>query len=46
MGVGQLDHNFLKVMPFCVCVFVSVCVNKIVGNSEQKIVNNELLKTT
>ena len=52
MGDGQLDHNILKLMSFCVCVCVCVCAclcvcgNKIVDNSKQKIVNNKLLKTT
>ena len=52
MGDGELNHNILKLMSFCVCVCVClcvcvcVCVNKIVDNSEQKTVNNELLKTT
>ena len=46
MGDGQFDHNILKLMSFCVCVRVRVCVNKLVDNSEQKIANNELLKTS
>ena len=40
MGDGHLDHNILKLMLFC----LHVCVNKIVENSERKIVNNKLLK--
>ena len=49
MGDGQLDHNILKLMSnffFFSFFLVCVCVNKIVDNSEQKIVNNKLLKTT
>ena len=54
MGVGQLDHNILKLMSLCVCVCVCVfacvcvcvCVNKMVANSKQTIVNNKLLKIT
>ena len=47
MGNGQLDHNILNLkLMLIVCVCVCVCVNKIVDNSEQKIVNNKLLKTT
>ena len=47
MRDGQLDHNMLKLISFfvCRCVYVCVCVNKIVNNSEQNIVNNKLLKT-
>ena len=45
MGDGRLDHNILKLM-LILCVCVCVCLNKIVDNSEQKIVNNKLLKTT
>ena len=47
MDHGQLDHNILNlklmlIMYVCVCM----CLYKIVDNSEQKIVNNKLLKTT
>ena len=38
MGDGQLDHNILKLM------LAFFFVNKIMDNSEQKIVNNKLLK--
>ena len=46
MGDGQLDHNILNLKVMLIlCGCVCVCVNKIVDNSEQKIVNNKLLKT-
>ena len=53
MGDGQLDHDILNLQLMlilcvcvCVCACVNVCINKIVDNSEQKIVNNRLLKTS
>ena len=50
-GDGQLNHNILNlklILILCVfvCVCMCVCMNKIVNNSEQRIVNNKLLKTT
>ena len=38
MGDGQLDHNILKLM------LMFFFVEKIVDHSEQKIMNNKLLK--
>ena len=48
-GNGHLDHNMVKLMSiffFFFGVGVCVCVNELVDNSEEKIVNNKLLKTT
>ena len=45
MSDGQLDRSTL-ILNGSLFVCVCVCVNKIVDNSEQKIVSNELLKTT